>query len=255
VPITINISSPDRTPHKVLGETSGRSTAVSFLGLVSIGDAGIDAAYRNALAKIPQADALKGIRTDYKIMSIFGIITTYQTEVSGWAIQFPKEVGYPKPSPKKTVSLQLALPKSFFEGTTAHNIQMGLALRHGEGVYFGYQQRKKTGEYFLSPALTFTDMGNLKVFSFLGNVGISLQRLANKEGKQIPVTPVLEGGLGYHILKSGSKWHFFEWGFNLGFGFEISQTESYTLYLGLRRYIILTQSSSNFWVLSMGFGF
>lgn len=76
--------------YEILGEAVGTSSVQSILGLFAAGDASIATAYRNALKKFPNADALIDIKVDYQATSVLMLFASHKTIVRGTAIRFRK---------------------------------------------------------------------------------------------------------------------------------------------------------------------
>ena len=77
-----------KRPYQHLGRVSGESVQVNTLLLVTLGDASIEAAQLDALAKAPKADALINRSFDIKHTSILGLFTTATLRVTGDAIKY-----------------------------------------------------------------------------------------------------------------------------------------------------------------------
>lgn len=77
-----------KRPYKHLGRVSGESFQTNVLLLVTLGDASIETAQKNALLQIKEADALINRNIDVKHTSILGLFTTAILRVTGDAIQY-----------------------------------------------------------------------------------------------------------------------------------------------------------------------
>lgn len=71
----------------VMGEADGEACASSILGLVALGEAGYDAALKQALKQKSGATTMYDVRADSRLFSILGIYSQYCTVVHGTAIQ------------------------------------------------------------------------------------------------------------------------------------------------------------------------
>lgn len=78
------------TQFEVLGNVQGEASYIMVAGIM-IGDAGYDAAYRNALAKIRGADALIDVKVDSRFFSFLGLFIQIKTKLTGKAIKFKPE--------------------------------------------------------------------------------------------------------------------------------------------------------------------
>lgn len=76
-----------RSQFRILGEVEGESSYIIVAG-IAIGDAGYDAAYRDAISQIPQADALIDVKVDRRVFSFLGIFIRISTKLTGKAIKF-----------------------------------------------------------------------------------------------------------------------------------------------------------------------
>ena len=77
-----------KRPYKHLGRVSGEATQTNVLLIVTVGDASIEAAQADALAKVKNADALINRNFDIKHNSILSLFTTATLRVTGDAIQY-----------------------------------------------------------------------------------------------------------------------------------------------------------------------
>lgn len=78
------------TPEKrfeEIGEVEGES-CVYHLFVISWGDGGYISAYKDALSKLKEANAIINIRADYKIFELFGLYGQFCTVIRGTAIKF-----------------------------------------------------------------------------------------------------------------------------------------------------------------------
>lgn len=75
----------------ILGDAVGEAELISVLGLVTVGDMGIEAAKKDALKAYPQADDIINIEVDERRLSILYFIFS-QTEITlrGKAIKYKK---------------------------------------------------------------------------------------------------------------------------------------------------------------------
>lgn len=78
--------SPTQPVNQMAPEAHGESCSMSILGLVALGDAGYDGAYKNALNN-SGATSLYDIRVDTKVFSILGLYTTFCTELTGRVVK------------------------------------------------------------------------------------------------------------------------------------------------------------------------
>lgn len=83
----LNIDALKR-PYKHLGRVSGTSMQANVLLLLTGGDASLEAAQRDALSKVREADALINRNFDVEHQSILGLFTIAKLHVTGDAIQY-----------------------------------------------------------------------------------------------------------------------------------------------------------------------
>ena len=75
----------------ILGDVEGKADVISVYARATAGEAGIEAAKRNALRAYPQADDIINIEVDTKKISIFlGTIFRVETILRGKAIKYKK---------------------------------------------------------------------------------------------------------------------------------------------------------------------
>lgn len=75
----------------ILGDVEGKADVISVYARATAGEAGIEAAKRNALRAYPQADDIINIEVDTKKISIFlGTIVRVETILRGKAIKYKK---------------------------------------------------------------------------------------------------------------------------------------------------------------------
>lgn len=83
----LNIDALKR-PYKTLGRVSGKAIQTNVLLLVTVGDASIEAAQQDALARFKDADALINRNFDIESWSLLGLFTTATLRVTGDAIKY-----------------------------------------------------------------------------------------------------------------------------------------------------------------------
>jgi uncharacterized protein YbjQ (UPF0145 family) len=88
LPVVVDVGQRPMESYEIMGEVTGRSVATNILGLIAIGDAGVSAAYNDALKHARGANGLIDVRVDYKSTSILGLIATYETIVTGVAVRY-----------------------------------------------------------------------------------------------------------------------------------------------------------------------
>lgn len=76
---------------KILGDVKGESVMTNVLLVVAYGDAGIEAAKKDALQRYPDADDIINIEVDCKHRSILSLYNESKTVLRGKAIKYIKK--------------------------------------------------------------------------------------------------------------------------------------------------------------------
>lgn len=76
---------------QILGDVKGESSMINVLFLVSTGDAGIEAAKKNALIKYPNADDIINVEVDTEHSTILSVYNRSKTVLRGKAIKYIKK--------------------------------------------------------------------------------------------------------------------------------------------------------------------
>jgi hypothetical protein len=285
-PVTYE-SAKDNKSYKVLGVTSGESQGRSILGLVAYGDAGVDAAYKAALAKYPTADGLVDVRVDNKYFSVLGLYATYTTILTAKAIKWTNRLG--GTSTNEDTSINTA---AVVDHASVSHTQHSLMLSYNDdvsdkmsGLMYGYKFRQYGKPLSLSLAVSFEyvshkerDYGDASYKIKRKMIPVDIDVAVNREAipglaNMLPKAfcPYIEAGLSYYIWNSGSDWTYnyggsshttssespvdwFELGANLGVGFDCAVTKNVCVTTGVKRYFLFTNQDYKMSFLSWQLG-
>lgn len=85
----VSVSAANYPEYEIIGPAEGYSSAIGVLGIIAVGDAGVNKAYEDAIRKA-RADALIDVRVDQRVVSVLLFGSKHWTIVKGTAVKFKK---------------------------------------------------------------------------------------------------------------------------------------------------------------------